>query len=76
MTEDLREAAQLVQRDAPKKHGEGVLHLFVAEVVGDLDLERGYATRAKRPATWADVEALAHTLEGWPGAGSVGAQNG
>lgn len=68
MTEDnARELAQLEQRDAPKKHGEGVPVLFYAEVVGALDLSRGYATRAQRPATWADVEALGSTLEGWPG---------
>lgn len=68
MSEDnARELAQLEQRDAPKKHGEGVPVLFYAEVVGALDLSRGYATRAQRPATWADVEALGSTLEGWPG---------
>lgn len=65
--ENAREIAQLEQRDTPKKHGEGVLTLFVAEVVGELDLVRGFATRVLRPATVEDVRQLMpEAFEGQP----------
>ena len=61
MTDDLREAAQLVQRDIPAE-SVGTPRLFVAHLVGEVSAH-GYATRAMRLATWADVEALRDTLK-------------
>jgi hypothetical protein len=48
--------AELAKKVQPSRDA-----FFVVHVVGELT-DRGYATRAERPATWADVEALRDTL--------------
>lgn len=55
-TDNAREAAQLVERDAPR-FDLGAPRLLVAHIVGE-PTDRGFAFRALRFATAEDLEAL------------------
>ena len=63
-TDNAREAAQLVERDAPR-FDMGSPRLLVAHVVGE-PTERGFAFRALRFATAEDIRALGPALDVMP----------
>lgn len=65
-TDNAREAAQLVERDAPRLDM-GTPRLLVAHVLGD-PTERGFAFRALRLATAEDLESLGPALDVTPAA--------